>query len=182
MAPVEAKQQLRERLLAARRARGSDEIAAARAGVRAAIRAQAERAGWRCVAGYLPLRTEPGSPDALADLCALHVRVLVPALLADRDLAWARWDGATGTPLGVDAVAAADAVLVPALAVAHDGTRLGRGGGSYDRALARVPAGVPRIALLFDGELVAELPREPWDEPVTAVITPSGLRQLSIPA
>jgi 5-formyltetrahydrofolate cyclo-ligase len=45
-----------------------------------------------------------------------------------------------------------------------------------------VPAGVPRIALLFDGELVAELPREPWDEPVTAVITPSGLRNLPTPA
>jgi 5-formyltetrahydrofolate cyclo-ligase len=179
---VEAKQQLRRRLLAARRSRGPDELAAARAGVRVAIRAQAEQSGWRCVAGYLPLRTEPGSLDALADLRALSVRVLVPVLLADRDLDWVEWDGATGTPLGVDAIAAADAVLVPALAVARDGTRLGRGGGSYDRALARVPAGVPRIALLFDGELVAELPREPWDKPVTTVITPSGLRQLPIPA
>jgi len=194
---VEAKQQLRRRLLAARRSRGPDELAAARAGVRVAIRAHAEQSGWRCVAGYLPLRTEPGSLDALADLRALGVRVLVPVLLADRDLDWAEWDwaewsgtepdrddhaAATGTPLGVDAIAAADAVLVPALAVAHDGTRLGRGGGSYDRALARVPAGVPRLALLFDGELVAELPREPWDEPVTAVITPSGRRDLPTPA
>ena len=199
---MEAKQQLRERLLAARRDRGPDEIDAARAGVRAAIRTHAEQAGWRCVAGYLPLRTEPGSMDALADLRALGVRVLVPVLLADRDLDWTQWDGTQWNgnqwngnqgdgpdqntpfsgPLGVDAIAAADAVLVPALAVAHDGTRLGRGGGSYDRALARVPAGVPRIALLFDGELVAELPREPWDQPVTAVITPSGVRPLPIPA
>ncbi|WAX55802.1 5-formyltetrahydrofolate cyclo-ligase [Jatrophihabitans cynanchi] len=201
---MEAKQQLRERLLAARRSRSSDELAIARAGVRNAIRAHAEQAGWRCVAGYLPLRTEPGSLDALGDLRALGVRVLVPVLLADRDLTWLEWDGAerdgaerdgaerdgaerdgdgaTGAPLGVAAIATADAVLVPALAVARDGVRLGRGGGSYDRALARVPAGVPRIALLFDGELVAELPREPWDEPVTAVITPSGLRNLPTPA
>lgn len=204
---MEAKQQLRERLLAARRSRRPDEIVAARAGVQAAIRTHAEQAGWRCVAGYLPLRTEPGSLDALADLRALGVQVLVPVLLADRDLDWTQWDGTqwdgaqwdgtqwdgtqwdgpdqdtpVGAPLGVDAIATADAVLVPALAVAHDGTRLGRGGGSYDRALARVPAGVPRVALLFDGELVAELPREPWDQPVTAVITPSGLRRLATPA
>ena len=48
-----------------------------------------------------------------------------------------------GDLLGVDSVAEADLVLVPALAVGADGTPLGRGGGSYDRALARVPAGAP---------------------------------------
>ena len=40
-----------------------------------------------------------------------------------------------GERLGVDAIATADVVLVPGLAVAADGMRLGRGGGSYDRAL-----------------------------------------------
>ena len=57
-------------------------------------------------------------------------------------------------PLGAAAIAEADTVFVPALAVARDGNRLGRGGGSYDRALRRVPAGVPVVALLFDDELV----------------------------
>jgi hypothetical protein len=41
---------------------------------------------------------------------------------------------------------------VPALAVGRDGTRLGRGGGSYDRALARVGAAIQTVALLYPGE------------------------------
>ena len=87
-----------------------------------------------------------------------------------------------GTPdddlLGVQTVAEADLVLVPALAVGADGTRLGRGGGSYDRALARVPAGVPVVALLYDGELLPAVPSEPHDRRVTAVVTPSGVHRL----
>jgi 5-formyltetrahydrofolate cyclo-ligase len=68
-------------------------------------------------------------------------------------------------------------VLVPALAVDDRGNRLGRGGGSYDRALARA-AGLT-IAVLYDGERVAALPTEPHDIPVQAVVSPSGLALLS---
>ena len=83
-----------------------------------------------------------------------------------------------GDLLGVDSLAEADLVLVPALAVGADGTRLGRGGGSYDRALARVPADRPVVALLYDGELLPGVPAEAHDRRVTAVVTPSGVRQL----
>ena len=79
-----------------------------------------------------------------------------------------------GVARRLDAIGRAEAVLVPASAVAPDGTRLGRGGGSYDRALRRCTPGTPRIALLFDDELVAELPRDDWDEPVTAAVRPLG--------
>jgi 5-formyltetrahydrofolate cyclo-ligase len=74
----------------------------------------------------------------------------------------------------VAAIGEADAVLVPALAVAADGTRLGRGGGSYDRALPRVRPDAPIVALLYSAEVRAELPSEPWDVPVTAYVTPDG--------
>ena len=68
---------------------------------------------------------------------------------------------------------------MPALAVAADGTRLGRGGGSYDRALARVRADVAIAALLHDGEVVAHLPGDEWDVPVTAYVTPAaGWREI----
>jgi 5-formyltetrahydrofolate cyclo-ligase len=80
--------------------------------------------------------------------------------------------------LGLAAIGQADALLVPALAVARDGTRLGRGGGSYDRALRRAPADIPVAALLFEGELVDELPSEDWDMPVTAVVSPTGWYEL----
>ncbi|GAA1795653.1 5-formyltetrahydrofolate cyclo-ligase [Luedemannella flava] len=76
--------------------------------------------------------------------------------------------------LGVTAVGGADLVVVPAVAVDLGGVRLGRGGGSYDRALARVGPGTLVVALLFDGELVESLPAEPHDRRVHAVITPSG--------
>src|SRR5215469_3886092 len=84
----------------------------------------------------------------------------------------------TGGALSVDAIAAVDLVLAPALAVSEGGVRLGRGGGSYDRALARVPSGVPIWALIYDDELVDELPRDDWDIPVTGAITPSGWHDL----
>ncbi|MBM0260688.1 5-formyltetrahydrofolate cyclo-ligase, partial [Micromonospora sp. 4G55] len=85
-----------------------------------------------------------------------------------------------GPRLGRAAIGEAELVVVPALAVDHRGLRLGRGGGSYDRALARVPGRVLIVALLHDGELVEALPAQPHDRPVHAVITPSGgLRTLT---
>lgn len=167
-----AKAELREELLAARRALAPEEIERARAAVRAHV---LERVTGGCIAAYEPLRTEPGSTELLAALVARGLRVLVPVTLPDRDLDWAEWTaGGHGSPLGRSAVADAGLVLVPALAVAPDGTRLGRGGGSYDRALRRASPSAVTAALLFDGELREGLPRDPWDVPVRAAVTPSG--------
>jgi len=171
------KAELRKQFAARRRALSSGQIVLARSSVRRAVLGQVRAAGWRRVAAYEPLPTEPGSVELLSSLGEDGVDVLVPLVLPDRDLDWVRW-GEHASPLGVDAVAEVDALLVPALAVALDGTRLGRGGGSYDRALARV-AGRPVAALLFLGELVDELPADPWDRPVTAVAMPSGWRELT---
>ena len=147
---------------------------AARAAIRAVV---LEHAGvWRCVAAYEPLRTEPGSVELLAALAGRGVEVLVPITLPDNDLDWRRWDA--DRPRGRAAVGRADAVLVPALAVARDGTRLGRGGGSYDGALVRAAPAAVRAALLYEDELVDTLPRAPWDVPVTAVVQPSGWTDL----
>lgn len=169
----EAKQVLREQWLAARRARTPADLAAARAAVCEQVMSRA--VGHEVVAGYEPMRTEPGSIELLTALRDAGATVLVPVTLPDRDLDWVSWSAAgSGAALGVEAVSRATFVLVPALAVAADGTRLGRGGGSYDRALARCPAGTLTAALLFDGELVDELPADAWDVPVRAAVTPSG--------
>lgn len=145
--------------------------------------------GAAVVAGHAPMVTEPGGVD-LPDALAAHVRtLLLPVLLADLDLDWATY--APGVPLhagggrrmrepvgprlGVDAIRQADLVFVPALAVDRTGVRLGRGGGSYDRALARVAPTTPVIALLYDDEVHDTLPVEPHDQRVSGVITPSGL-------
>lgn len=132
--------------------------------------------GATCVAAYDPL---PGEPHP-GPLERPGLRVLLPALLADGDLAW--HELAPGGALGGGAeLAEADLVVVPALLVDRSGVRLGRGGGSYDRALPRRRSGVLAVALLAsEEELVAALPREAHDALVDAVCVPSGLVSLPL--
>ncbi len=117
------------------------------------------------------------------------VDALLPVLCPDLDLDWAEYTGAlvpgrfglrepAGPRLGPAAIGSASLVIVPAVAVDRRGVRLGRGGGSYDRALARVPAGTMIVAALYDGELVTALPADEHDVRVTAVATPAGLIRL----
>ncbi len=142
-------------------------------------------AGAKRICAYAPLGTEPGSQILLDALTVGGVDVLLPVLRADLDLDWAMYEGPwsllrsagglpepAGSRLGVDAVAAADILIVPALAVDGAGRRLGRGGGSYDRVLGRVAAGVPIVALLHDGERIERVPVEPHDRTVGATVTP----------
>ncbi len=140
------------------------------------------------VAAYVSIGSEPGTGLLLRDLAAAGKRVILPVLLPDGDLDWARFDGddslaparlgllePVGPRLGPDAVATADVVLVPGLAVSATGDRLGRGGGSYDRALARVPVGTFTCILLHEDEVGVDVPVEPHDRRVTAAATPSGI-------
>ena len=91
-----------------------------------------------------------------------------------------------GPRLGADAIAWADVVLVPALAVGQHGHRLGRGGGPYDRTLVlrkRLRGDEPqqdlRIALVYNEEFPIDLPHDDLDQPVSAVVTPAqGLMHL----
>jgi 5-formyltetrahydrofolate cyclo-ligase len=155
------------------------------------------------IAGYVPVGPEPGGtdlPDALVRALPPAGRLLLPVLLDDGDLDWAPYSGRLvpgprglsepdGARLGVDAIREASLVVVPALAVSSTGVRLGRGGGSYDRALSRLmsatrpPASSPgptlTVALLYDGELVDVIPAEAHDRAVRATITPSGGLSLS---
>lgn len=63
------------------------------------------------------------------------------------------------------------AVIVPGLAFDRRGHRLGRGGGFYDRFLARLPQTVRTIGVAFDLQLVDEVPADPHDAPVQTLIT-----------
>jgi 5-formyltetrahydrofolate cyclo-ligase len=66
-----------------------------------------------------------------------------------------------------------DVVLVPALGVDRQGNRIGQGAGYYDAFLKQVD--VPRIALVYDDCYVRQLPSDPHDVPVTAVVTERGI-------
>jgi 5-formyltetrahydrofolate cyclo-ligase len=137
------------------------------------------------VAVYYSVGLEPETRGLVYGLWKRGTYVVLPVLRGDRDLDWASYEGPESmvpgphgllepgeAQRGVEAVARADAVIVPALAVDRAGNRLGRGGGSYDRALARVGPMIPLIALLYDDELVDRVPAEPHDVPVRAVVRP----------
>jgi 5-formyltetrahydrofolate cyclo-ligase len=187
--PRSPKAALRNRLLAQRKSLTPSARQAAATAVHATLLSLVRRLRPPTIAGYVPVGTEPGGPD-LPFVLAPEARLLLPVLLADGDLDWAVYDGSlaagprgllqpTGPRLGTDAIRDAALVVVPALAVDRSGMRLGRGGGSYDRAIARLPTGVLTVALLNDAELLDAVPAEPHDRPVRAVITPSGGLTLS---
>ncbi|MFI5926945.1 5-formyltetrahydrofolate cyclo-ligase [Micromonospora sp. NPDC051543] len=184
------KRDTRVRLLAHRRALDDATRAEAARRVQAELVALVRRLRPRRMTAYVPVGSEPGGAslaEVLRGALPAEGELLLPVLRADLDLDWAAYTGPhalaaagrgmrepVGPRLGVTAVSGAELVVVPALAVDHHGRRLGRGGGSYDRALARVPTASLTVVPLHDGELVEALPAEPHDRPVRAVVTPSG--------
>jgi 5-formyltetrahydrofolate cyclo-ligase len=144
------------------------------------------------VAAYVSVGSEPSTRALIFALWKRGSYVLLPLLEPGGDLDWASYEGPDSLvpgprgllqpgepPRGVTAICSADLVIVPALAADRRGNRLGRGGGSYDRALARVGPAVPTIALLYDDELLDEVPAAPHDRPVRAVARPGhGITRL----
>jgi 5-formyltetrahydrofolate cyclo-ligase len=67
-----------------------------------------------------------------------------------------------------------DVLFVPLVGFTADGGRLGQGGGHYDRWLEAHPE-TKAIGLAWDCQLADDLPREPHDRPLLAVVTPTRL-------
>lgn len=148
-----------------------------------------------CVAIYASMPTEPQTGSLRATLREQRVRVVLP-LVRGADLEWVQDTGEdddvdptrrvpepSGRSLGLRGLLMADVVLVPGLAVDTLGTRLGQGGGYYDRALRLLDPGIPVFAVVHDDEVldaaVEALPAEPHDVPVDGALTP--LRCLRLP-
>ena len=190
----EGKGSRRSELLAARRAVGED-LRRAEAAQLCGHLAEALD-GARVVAAYVPVGTEPGAPDLLDALVRRCRTVLLPVTRIGPDgehlpLQWGRYEPGrltagrfglrepAGPWLPPSALAGAQVVLVPALAVDRRGVRLGRGGGFYDRSLPLCAPGVRLVAVVRDEEVVDELPSEPHDVRMTHALTPgTGLIRL----
>ncbi|MFE4665194.1 5-formyltetrahydrofolate cyclo-ligase [Streptomyces sp. NPDC056716] len=193
------KQKLRRQLLTVRRGLPEDVVREAGRALAGHALGLPELARARTVAAYVSVGGEPGTIALLDALCARGARVLLPALLPDNDLDWGAYTGEgsltrirhggkmtlfepAGDRLGPDAVTDADVVLLPGLAVDTRGMRLGRGGGSYDRVLARLEragADPARVVLLYDTEVLERVPAQEHDRAVHAVVTPTGVRRFT---
>ena len=196
---VEAKARLRARVRSRRRERDAAERARlSEAAVEhlwswlgPRIAARAAAGGDTTVATVLPMPTEPDTAPLRTRLHRAGARVLVPVTAEGRRMDWAVWtpDAATarsahapvdepvGERLPTAALHRAAALIMPGLAVDGTGMRLGQGGGYYDRALAALPADLPRVALLFPDEVLpaGAVPAEATDRPVDGVATAEGL-------
>jgi 5-formyltetrahydrofolate cyclo-ligase len=193
---TEVKDEFRALLRAARQARSPRRRAEAAAALVDVVETIPALADAGCVAVYSARPTEPDTGPLLDALAARGVEVLLPVLGAGLQREWATYAGrhdllqrAPGRPpepstpsLGAEALAKADVIVAPALAVDTSGTRLGQGGGWYDRALAHARPGTPVVALVFAEELydaaVRPLPREPHDRTVDMVATPERWQSL----
>ncbi|MFG1797795.1 5-formyltetrahydrofolate cyclo-ligase [Nocardia sp. NPDC049149] len=179
----------RTEIIARRRAETPEEHAAdARALVAAA--GQLDVGAWVCA--YVPVRGEPGSTELLDVLRTAGARVLLPVTGPPGPLNWAEYTGTDSLrrarfgllepiaePLPTSAIARAELILVPALAVDRRGVRLGRGAGYYDRTLSAADPGARLVAVVRDDELVDRLPEEPHDRRMGWALTPrAGLQRL----
>ena len=177
----------RESLIAARR-RIADDVHAAEARMLAQYLERVVTPG-STVCAYVPVGTEPGSVEMLDMLLGRSRRVLLPVARTTADgtpmrLQWGEYRpgalirghwGLLEPPqpwLPESALAEAEMVVVPALAVDRRGARLGRGRGFYDRSLDGRNPKARLIAMVRDVEFVDELPADPHDVPMTHVITP----------
>jgi 5-formyltetrahydrofolate cyclo-ligase len=178
---------IRQRLLAARRA-VPDHVRAAEA-TALAEHLESVVGDGTVVCAYVPVGAEPGSLELLDVVLRRARRLLLPIARTDADntpvlLCWADYRAGQlvaarfgllepAEPwLGASALADADLILVPALAVDRRGVRLGRGRGFYDRSLIHRNPHAPLVAVVRDDELVDELPADPHDVPMTHALTP----------
>ena len=179
------KASLRRRLVTARAAMPDSARAQAGRLIRDHVLGMPEVSAAGTIAAYYSIGTEPDTHGLIFGLWKRGSYVVLPVLRPDGDLDWASYEGPdslapgprgllepTEPVRGPATVARADVVLVPALAVDARGYRLGRGGGSYDRALARVSGQVPTIALLYDDELLPTVPTEAHDQRVRLAAQP----------
>lgn len=157
------------------------------AGALIAAHGLAAAKGARVIAAHVGVGAEPATQALLQGLLTSGVHVLLPAVDGHL-LRWGElrdWSELHASALGLleparttdeaaTAALVADLVLAPALAVDRAGYRLGRGGGFYDRWLAQAHPGHV-LAVVYDDEVVDQLPHEPHDRRVDAALTPGGV-------
>jgi 5-formyltetrahydrofolate cyclo-ligase len=191
-----SKQALRRSLLAARRSLDLTDVHTAGEQLAEQLtRLPAYPTAGGVVAAYVSRGDEPPTEAMLARLALDDITVLLPALRPDLDLGWGAYPpDRLRTDLQVSSlgiaeptidigepasVLKADLIVCPGLAADRRGFRLGRGGGSYDRVLARYGKPESTCLLLYDDEVLDEIPIDRHDQRVGWLVTPRQVIQAS---
>jgi 5-formyltetrahydrofolate cyclo-ligase len=189
--PENRKRALRAELRGRRRVRTATERETADTAITRQLVQLTSDLGVGFIAAYLSTPDEPGTRDFLRWADGRGIRILLPVSREDGLLDWAPYDGEdeeqdilgmptpTSELLGPIAINGVDLILVPAACVARDGMRLGWGRGYFDKTLGSMEGCPPVYAVIYDDELVDEVPTEPHDMPVDGVVTPSGIVSFS---
>jgi 5-formyltetrahydrofolate cyclo-ligase len=171
------KAQLRRRCLEAR-ARATPQARAA-----AATRLYARLMGLRgqVIAGYLPTGSEVDPTRAMRALCGAN-RLCVPVVAAEgAPLRFREWTPGCATEKGPHGIRVPveggwrvpDVIVVPMVGFDEAGTRLGYGGGFYDRTLSGLPRALV-VGLAVETQRLPRLPRGPHDVPLPWIVTERG--------
>ncbi|HVM46010.1 MAG TPA: 5-formyltetrahydrofolate cyclo-ligase [Candidatus Thermoplasmatota archaeon] len=186
------KRELRAQARAARRALPPETRAALSARIREHALALPELGRARAVGCYVSVRSEVDTRDLLRALFARGVVLAVPVTLGDQ-LVFARlnhpwalapgphdipeprqpWEEVRGDDL--------DVIIVPGLRLGRDGSRLGNGGGHFDRFLAAHPKAL-RVALAFGVQLADSVATDPHDQAMDVIVSEEGRLRLGRPA
>ena len=143
------------------------------------------------VAAYWRIRDELDCQPILVRLMDSFQPVVLPVVLGPEEALEMRiWEqGAALYPSGFGTLAPAelapqaepDVVLMPLLGFDRMGTRLGYGGGYYDRTLAQLSKKPRLIGLAFAAQELDAIPREAHDIPLDVVVTETGVRHFGSP-
>lgn len=189
---ADAKRALRAELRERRQLLSDSARDAASHGIAAQLDDLVSALGVRSMSCFLSTPTEPGTREFVAGAVARGIRVLLPITRADGLLDWAVAtddgeiaEGMFGLPepvgatLGPIAVNDVDLLVIPAAAVSTDGARLGWGRGFYDKTLGSMEKCPPVYAVVYDSEVLDDVPTDIHDQPVTGVVTPTRTLDLA---
>jgi len=150
-----------------------------------------EATGIRVLAAFHPMPSEPDLRLLFPGWAEQTMTVLMP-VLQEGGWSWHEVDLTGGWRAGPRGTSApvrssptdprlAPAILVPGMAFDPSGTRLGRGGGVYDRLLTGLPG--LKIGLAFHVQIMeGPLPREPHDIPMDRLLTDHGWLDPAVPS
>ncbi|MEJ1155183.1 5-formyltetrahydrofolate cyclo-ligase [Microbacterium marmarense] len=183
---ADAKRALRAELRERRNLLSEAALETAGSGVREQLDALVEQLDVRSMSCYLSIQTEPDTREFVVEAVRRGIRVLLPVTRADGLLDWAvatdegevaeglfGLSEPTGELLGPIAVNDVDLLVIPAAAVDASGMRLGWGRGYFDKTLGSMEGCPPVYAVVFDTEVLDEVPQDLHDQPVTGVVTPT---------